>query len=64
MHQAKENLMKTLITRFLTLFVVVTGFCASIPDSAFAIHFGPIPGAEEEGHTGEHEKPEGEHPEE
>jgi len=44
--------MKVLFTRFLTLFVVMAGFCASIPNSAHAVHFGPIPGIEDE-HEGD-----------
>lgn len=44
--------MKVLITRFLTLFAVIAGLTASIPDSAQAVHFGPIPGIEDE-HEGD-----------
>ncbi|MBS4169151.1 hypothetical protein [Parachlamydia sp. AcF125] len=57
--------MKTLIMRFLTLFVVITGFGVTIPGSAFAIHFGPIPGADIKNEPfSEQVEIEGEHPEE
>lgn len=54
--------MKVLITRFLTLFAVIAGFTASIPDSAHAVHFGPIPGIEDE-HEGD-DAPDDETPDE
>lgn len=48
--------MKVLIIRFMTLFALVAGFSATLPTTAHAIHFGPIP-ADQEGEETEDERP-------
>lgn len=46
--------MKVLVIRFMTLFALIAGFSATMPSTAHAIHFGPIP-ADQEGEETEDE---------